>query len=108
MAIFLKKMKIFGNFFKKNVKVLAIFRQSNGNFPEGQIDRYKHQTMLTQGVEHSDDTGDQMSTHNNPVFLSVGCIRRGWGEVVHLRGEQSLDTCVQAEPGVDGGGEIFL
>ena len=36
MAIFLKKMKIFGNFFWKNVKFLAIFWQSNGNFPEGQ------------------------------------------------------------------------
>ena len=33
---FLKKMKIFGNFFWKNVKFLAIFWQSNGNFPEGQ------------------------------------------------------------------------
>jgi len=30
-------MKIFGNFFGKNVKFLAIFEQSNGNFPEGQI-----------------------------------------------------------------------
>ena len=37
MAIFLKKMKIFGNFFRKNVKFLAIFWQSNGNFPEGQV-----------------------------------------------------------------------
>ena len=35
-AFFLKKMKIFGNFFWKNVKFLAIFWQSNGNFPEGQ------------------------------------------------------------------------
>jgi len=37
MAIFLKKMKILGNFFEKNVKFLEIFWQSNGNFPEGQI-----------------------------------------------------------------------
>ena len=37
MAIFWKKMKIFGNFFGKNVKFLAIFWQSNGNFPEGQL-----------------------------------------------------------------------
>ena len=29
-------MTIFGNFFEKNVKFLAIFWQSNGNFPEGQ------------------------------------------------------------------------
>jgi len=39
--IFSKKlpmaMKIFGNFFEKNVKFLAIFWQSNGNFPKGQI-----------------------------------------------------------------------
>ena len=33
----LKKMKIFGNFFEKNVQFLAIFWQSNGNFPEGQM-----------------------------------------------------------------------
>ena len=31
-----EKMKIFGNFFEKNVKFLAIFWHSNGNFPEGQ------------------------------------------------------------------------
>ena len=37
LAIFLKKMKIVGNFFGKNVKFLAIFWQSNGNFPEGQV-----------------------------------------------------------------------
>ena len=37
MAILLKKMKIFVNFFEKNVKFLAIFWQSNGNFPEGQV-----------------------------------------------------------------------
>ena len=34
---FLKKMKIFGNFFRKNFKFLAIFLHSNGNFPEGQV-----------------------------------------------------------------------
>jgi len=39
MAIFLKKrMKFFGSFFWKNVKFLAIFWQSNGNFPEGQLE----------------------------------------------------------------------
>ena len=32
-----KKKKIFVNFFEKNVKFLAIFLHSNGNFPEGQI-----------------------------------------------------------------------
>ena len=37
MAILLKKMTIFVNFFEKNVKFLAIFGQSNGNFPEGQV-----------------------------------------------------------------------
>ena len=30
-------MKILGNFFFLNVKFLAIFWQSNGNFPEGQV-----------------------------------------------------------------------
>ena len=30
-------MKIFVNFFEKNVKFLAIFGQSNGKFPEGQV-----------------------------------------------------------------------
>ena len=40
-AIFLKKMKIFGNF-KKNFKFLAIFWQSNGNFPEGQPWTQRH------------------------------------------------------------------
>ena len=34
--IFFKKITIFFNFFEKNVKFLAIFWQSNGNFPEGQ------------------------------------------------------------------------
>ena len=34
---FLKKIKNFGNFFFLNVKFLAIFWHSNGNFPEGQI-----------------------------------------------------------------------
>ena len=29
---------IFGNFFGKNVKFLAILRHSNGNFPEGQLE----------------------------------------------------------------------
>ena len=33
---FVEKMTIFVNFFEKNVKFLAIFWQSNGNFPEGQ------------------------------------------------------------------------
>ena len=37
LAIVLKKMKIFGNFFEKIVKYLAIFWQSNSNFPEGQM-----------------------------------------------------------------------
>ena len=37
MAIFWKKMKIFCIFFGKNVKFLANFWQSNGNFPEGQV-----------------------------------------------------------------------
>ena len=32
-----KKKTIFVNFFEKNVKFLAIFWQSNGNFPEGQV-----------------------------------------------------------------------
>ena len=32
-----KKKKIFGNFFEKNVRFWAIFRHSNGNFPEGQM-----------------------------------------------------------------------
>ena len=40
MAIFLKKVKNFGHFFWKNVKFLAIFWQSNGNFPEGQVSSY--------------------------------------------------------------------
>ena len=34
---FVEKMTIFVNFFEKNVKFLAIFWQSNGNFPEGQL-----------------------------------------------------------------------
>ena len=34
---FFEKMKIFGYFLKKNVKFLAIFWQSNGNFPKGQL-----------------------------------------------------------------------
>ena len=34
---FVEKMTIFVNFFEKNVKFLAIFWQSNDNFPEGQI-----------------------------------------------------------------------
>ena len=34
---FLKKKTIFVNLFEKNVKFLAIFWQSNGNFPEGQV-----------------------------------------------------------------------
>ena len=37
MAILLKKMTIFGKFFEKNVKFLAMFWHSNGNFPEGQV-----------------------------------------------------------------------
>ena len=37
LAILLKKMTIFVNL-KKNVKFLAIFWHSNGNFPEGQHD----------------------------------------------------------------------
>ena len=37
MAILLKKMTIFVNFFAKNVKFLEMFLQSNGNFPEGQV-----------------------------------------------------------------------
>ena len=37
LDIFLKKMKIFVNSFEKNVKILAIFWHSNGNFPEGQV-----------------------------------------------------------------------
>ena len=36
LAILLKKMTIFIKFFEKNVKFLAIFWHSNGNFPEGQ------------------------------------------------------------------------
>ena len=46
MAIFLKKMKIFGNFFWKSVKFLPIFWQSNGNFPEGQVTRCHHNPMM--------------------------------------------------------------
>ena len=34
-------MNIFGNFFEKNVKFLAIFLHSSGNFPEGQIGKVK-------------------------------------------------------------------
>ena len=34
---FVEKMTIFVNFFEKNVKFLAIFWQSNGNFPKGQV-----------------------------------------------------------------------
>ena len=37
MAIFLKKMKIFGNFLKKYVKFLAIFYIQTAIFPEGQV-----------------------------------------------------------------------
>jgi len=43
LTILLKKMAIFGylkkkgNFFRKNVKFLAFFWHSNGNFPEGQL-----------------------------------------------------------------------
>ena len=37
MAIFLNFVLIFGNVFEKNVKFLAIFWQSNGNFPVGQL-----------------------------------------------------------------------
>ena len=36
MAIFWEKLTIVCNFSEKNVKFLAIFGQSNGNFPEGQ------------------------------------------------------------------------
>ena len=46
LAIFLKKMKIFGNFFWKSVKFLPIFWQSNGNFPEGQVTRCHHNPMM--------------------------------------------------------------
>ena len=37
---FWKKKKIFDNFFEKNVKFLAIFGQSIGNFPEGLVLTY--------------------------------------------------------------------
>jgi len=37
-------MKIFINFFEKNVKFLAIFWQSNGNLPEGQVYNKTNQT----------------------------------------------------------------
>ena len=40
MAILLKKMTIFVNFVEKNVKSLAIFWKSNGNFPEGQESKF--------------------------------------------------------------------
>ena len=35
--LFLKKCLVFGNFFEKDIKFLAIFWHSNGNFPEGQV-----------------------------------------------------------------------
>ena len=38
MGNFVEKMTIFVNFFEKNVKFLAIFWQSNGNFQESQVD----------------------------------------------------------------------
>ena len=34
---FVEKNENFVNFLEKNVKFLAIFWQSNGNFPEGQV-----------------------------------------------------------------------
>ena len=37
-------MNIFGNFLGKNVKFLAIFSQSNGNFPEGQLHTHRGET----------------------------------------------------------------
>ena len=40
LEILLKKNENFCQFFEKNVKFLAIFWQSNGNFPEGQHPLY--------------------------------------------------------------------
>ena len=73
--IFLKKMKIFANFFEKYVKFLAIFWQSNGNFPEGHVwiflqSNHKcpslKQTHRTQAIDinyHCTDTDTSASAH---------------------------------------------
>ena len=50
LAILLKKMIIFVNFFEKNVKFLAIFWQSNGNFWEGQVRAIPSILQFTHGL----------------------------------------------------------
>ena len=45
------KKTIFGNFFKKNVKFLSIFWQSNGNFSEGQVRSHRCQGQLRVGSD---------------------------------------------------------
>ena len=53
LAIFWEKMTIFGIFFEKNVKFLATFWQSNGNFPESQQLTYSQGTNASLDLDRT-------------------------------------------------------
>ena len=66
-------MKLFGNFFEKNVKFLAIFWQSNSNFLEGQLTSMLITVGTPKGMNNSQKLVLNASYFKN-IFLanSVG------------------------------------